>query len=729
MQSQGVMQNPAGMQSQGVMQNPAGMQGQGAMQNPAGMQGQGVMQNPAGMQGQGVMQNPAGMQSQGAMQNPAGGSLMGSHGSAAMQHAQGTAGGSGVSGEQSARQTATQPVGTGAAGAPGPAAPIQAQQGQLGMTLPVTGGQAQPMPVHNHAGQAGQMLSSPHGGESMQSRTPAEFPVARETGDRVAGSANKSANFSASAQAQPAAEMTASQMAPLPSVQELKAKIASQSGPILPSQKSAAGQEDIDLMTRAAMANEAARSVDSLFSQAAVEENKKSAASVVQEPTSQAPAMRPDDELTPVATPQKKSRKAGRASEATLETASSLESDAAGANASGEVSAVLPTKSAQGSPAVAASDDAEIVAAPGNADQPSVTASANLQTPEKVDVVTSLRTPPNVVAPEGGAAAPPDSQAQGQRRWQSEWEKQTQQGARSVPITPRSVFDPPPQVVAEQQHEKHARPGELDLTLNGAADQAVLPPQKHAEELGASNAHGWGWGTADQGQPLVDQGQTPAKEGQLPASAAEGSVDDISDLLELASKAPSKKKNAPAQNQAAQSFQPQNWQTPSASVEEELDYPFQTAGMKPVNPSPSNIAPVASGQNFALSAPATDWRQGQPAGSVGAPPDDHHPRCPHCSTLLEGGSRFCGECGYTLPERIPTCPRCGCALEPSAKFCGECGAKRTMDASSIGITQAQLSAVPQEALTSSETFKRWMDSMNPNKQETWMVKLLRFLEQ
>lgn len=52
-----------------------------------------------------------------------------------------------------------------------------------------------------------------------------------------------------------------------------------------------------------------------------------------------------------------------------------------------------------------------------------------------------------------------------------------------------------------------------------------------------------------------------------------------------------------------------------------------------------------------------------------------------------------------------------------------------MDASSIGITQAQLSAVPQEALTSSETFKRWMDSMNPNKQETWMVKLLRFLEQ
>lgn len=49
------------------------------------------------------------------------------------------------------------------------------------------------------------------------------------------------------------------------------------------------------------------------------------------------------------------------------------------------------------------------------------------------------------------------------------------------------------------------------------------------------------------------------------------------------------------------------------------------------------------------------------------------PRCPECSAFLEGNSRFCGECGYSLPERIPECSSCSCPLEPSAKFCGECG--------------------------------------------------------
>lgn len=49
------------------------------------------------------------------------------------------------------------------------------------------------------------------------------------------------------------------------------------------------------------------------------------------------------------------------------------------------------------------------------------------------------------------------------------------------------------------------------------------------------------------------------------------------------------------------------------------------------------------------------------------------PRCPECSAFLEGNSRFCGECGYSLPERIPVCAACSSPLEPSAKFCGECG--------------------------------------------------------
>ena len=50
--------------------------------------------------------------------------------------------------------------------------------------------------------------------------------------------------------------------------------------------------------------------------------------------------------------------------------------------------------------------------------------------------------------------------------------------------------------------------------------------------------------------------------------------------------------------------------------------------------------------------------------------------CPSCANPLEANARFCGECGFSLPEP-PTastrCVVCGVSLEPLAKFCGECG--------------------------------------------------------
>lgn len=60
----------------------------------------------------------------------------------------------------------------------------------------------------------------------------------------------------------------------------------------------------------------------------------------------------------------------------------------------------------------------------------------------------------------------------------------------------------------------------------------------------------------------------------------------------------------------------------------------------------------------------------QPAMDDG---DSTKPRCPQCTNFLEVSSVFCGECGYSLPERIPPCPSCGEPVEPGAKFCGECG--------------------------------------------------------
>jgi DNA helicase II / ATP-dependent DNA helicase PcrA len=53
--------------------------------------------------------------------------------------------------------------------------------------------------------------------------------------------------------------------------------------------------------------------------------------------------------------------------------------------------------------------------------------------------------------------------------------------------------------------------------------------------------------------------------------------------------------------------------------------------------------------------------------------DGVHPMCPSCYNPLEAHARFCGECGYTLPERVPACPTCAAPLEITAKFCGECG--------------------------------------------------------
>jgi hypothetical protein len=242
---------------------------------------------------------------------------------------------------------------------------------------------------------------------------------------------------------------------------------------------------------------------------------------------------------------------------------------------------------------------------------------------------------------------------------------------------------------------------------------------------------------------------------------------DIADLLELAAKAPSKKKarkqsTAPAKDDAAE---PDN----SASPVEEIEPYFGAAGevawsqaqmdpnpatqqqMPPQLPPQQQIPPQMQPQiqpqqdaytSYAQPTPAPPveqpWGQQLKQGAqLYAPPEvpDHVPRCPQCYVPLEGGSRFCGECGYTLPERIPICQQCSAPLEPGAKFCGECGAKflpapaPSAVASSLGITQEQLANVPQEALATSENFKKWVSAINPQKQQTWMVKLLKFLEQ
>ncbi len=78
--------------------------------------------------------------------------------------------------------------------------------------------------------------------------------------------------------------------------------------------------------------------------------------------------------------------------------------------------------------------------------------------------------------------------------------------------------------------------------------------------------------------------------------------------------------------------------------------------------------------------------------------------CPNCGKPLRPGSRFCGNCGTTLPSSprqaaapaaeqsaAATCPHCGNPLRSSAKFCSVCG-KAVETESHSAVTVAARSA-------------------------------------
>jgi predicted amidophosphoribosyltransferase len=54
--------------------------------------------------------------------------------------------------------------------------------------------------------------------------------------------------------------------------------------------------------------------------------------------------------------------------------------------------------------------------------------------------------------------------------------------------------------------------------------------------------------------------------------------------------------------------------------------------------------------------------------------------CPKCNKELKDTAKFCGGCGYKLPDATAvvetvsgaSCPKCGNSLKIGAKFCGKC---------------------------------------------------------
>jgi len=89
------------------------------------------------------------------------------------------------------------------------------------------------------------------------------------------------------------------------------------------------------------------------------------------------------------------------------------------------------------------------------------------------------------------------------------------------------------------------------------------------------------------------------------------------------------------------------------------------------------------------------------------------PMCPQCHNHLEANARFCGGCGYTLPERVPACPTCGAPLESTAKFCGECG-------------MSLVAPVASNSALLGDNLRRMQDLKD--QQQGWVSKLFKILE-
>jgi hypothetical protein len=84
--------------------------------------------------------------------------------------------------------------------------------------------------------------------------------------------------------------------------------------------------------------------------------------------------------------------------------------------------------------------------------------------------------------------------------------------------------------------------------------------------------------------------------------------------------------------------------------------------------------------------------------------------CPNCGKPLRPGSRFCGNCGTTLPASprqavapadaqpgAAVCPHCGKPLRSSSKFCSNCGKPLEMESQSAITVAVRSSSTAEQA--------------------------------
>lgn len=74
--------------------------------------------------------------------------------------------------------------------------------------------------------------------------------------------------------------------------------------------------------------------------------------------------------------------------------------------------------------------------------------------------------------------------------------------------------------------------------------------------------------------------------------------------------------------------------------------------------------------------------------------------CGGCGKEIEAGIRFCGNCGWKVPENAsepskPVCKACGAEIVPGIKFCGKCGAKIEEASESKAEIKAEVKTEPK----------------------------------
>ncbi len=170
---------------------------------------------------------------------------------------------------------------------------------------------------------------------------------------------------------------------------------------------------------------------------------------------------------------------------------------------------------------------------------------------------------------------------------------------------------------------------------------------------------------------------------------------------------------------------PQVYKEPSQEPETEAESAFPEVAARPMLPQPDPTLAMPAHPQQPVQQPLPSFAQGH----------DDAPHCPQCSARLEGGSNFCGECGYKLGIRIPTCVSCQAPLDPTARFCGECGTK-VLDPAA-GANQPPANANNAAANEANQTLQQspekamedYLSGFGPNQQDKhWSNKLKKILD-